>query len=70
VHRGGGAVWALARDHTHISTTHRCVWGATLRYKQGLRKEQGGVYPTWKCKDCGTPVPGQVAERIRHQHPS
>ena len=52
------------------SATHTCTCGATLQYKQDLAKEQGGVYPTWKCKDCGTPVPGQVAERIRHQHPS
>ncbi|QSG03734.1 hypothetical protein [Natranaeroarchaeum sulfidigenes] len=50
--------------------THRCVCGATLQYKQDLRKEDGDVYPIWKCRDCETPVPGQIAERIRHQHPS
>lgn len=50
--------------------THTCTCGAVLRYKQDLMKENGGVYPTWKCKDCGTPVPGTVAERIRHQSPS
>lgn len=50
--------------------THRCDCGATLRYKQDLRKEQGDVYASWKCKHCGTQVPGRVAERIRHQHPS
>lgn len=53
------------------SVTHTCTCGATLRFKQDLTKDRGsGVYPTWKCKDCGTPVPGQVAEQIRHQHPS
>lgn len=52
------------------TVTHRCICGATLRYKQDLRREPGGVYPTWKCKDCGTQVPGQVAEQLRHQHPS
>lgn len=50
--------------------THSCVCGATLRFKQDLSKEQDGIYPTWKCKECGTPVPGMIAERIRHQHPS
>ena len=50
-------------------TTYTCTCGATLRFKQDLTKEQG-VYPTWKCKDCGTPVPGKVAEQIKHQHPS
>jgi hypothetical protein len=50
--------------------THRCTCGAFLRYKQDLTKEPGTVTTTWKCKDCGTPVPGQVAEKIRHQHPS
>lgn len=49
---------------------HTCTCGAVLRYKQDLVKEDGSVYPTWKCKDCGTPVPGRVAERIRHQDPS
>lgn len=48
---------------------YRCPCGATLRFKQDLTKE-GAIRPTWKCKDCGTPVPGQVAERLRHQHPS
>jgi hypothetical protein len=33
-------------------------------------REQSGVYPTWKCKDCLTPVPSTIAERIKHQHPS
>jgi hypothetical protein len=51
-------------------TTHRCTCGAMLRYKQDLEKEPGHTTRTWKCKDCGTPVPGQVAERIKHQHPS
>ncbi|WP_185715591.1 hypothetical protein [Halocatena pleomorpha] len=48
---------------------YRCPCGATLRFKQDLTKE-GAIRPTWKCKDCGTPVPGQTAEQIRHQHPS
>lgn len=52
------------------STSYRCTCGATLEFKQDLVKEQGEVYPTWKCKDCGTPVPGQIAEKIKHQHPS
>ena len=51
------------------STSHRCTCGATLRYEQDLAKEPGTTRPTWKCKDCGTPVPGVVAERIRHQDP-
>jgi len=51
-------------------STHRCPCGATLRYRQDLVREQSGVYPTWKCKDCLTPVPATVAERIKHQHPS
>ncbi|WP_265108672.1 hypothetical protein [Halosolutus halophilus] len=51
-------------------TTHRCTCGATLQFRQDIRKEGAGVYPTWKCKDCGTPVPGKTAEKLRHQHPS
>lgn len=53
-----------------MATTYTCTCGAELRFKQDLDKESGTVSRTWKCKDCGTPVPGQVAERIRHQHPS
>lgn len=49
---------------------YSCTCGATLRFKQDLTKEHGGIYPTWKCKDCGTPVPGQIAEQLKHQHPS
>lgn len=49
---------------------HRCVCGALLRYRQDIRKESDSVTPTWKCTDCETPVPGTVAERIKHQHPS
>ncbi len=51
-------------------TTHSCSCGLVLRYRQDMDKETAGVYPTWKCKDCGTPVPGKIAERIRHQDPS
>ncbi|WP_187432964.1 hypothetical protein [Natronococcus pandeyae] len=51
-------------------TTHRCTCGATLQFRQDMQKERGGVSRNWKCKDCGTPVPGVVAERLSHQHPS
>ncbi|WP_165872033.1 hypothetical protein [Natrarchaeobius halalkaliphilus] len=51
-------------------TTHTCICGAVLEFRQDLRKESGTVSPTWKCTDCGTPVPGIVAEKISHQHPS
>ncbi|WP_202911761.1 hypothetical protein [Natrialba swarupiae] len=51
-------------------SSHTCVCGAVLQFKQDLRKEPGTTAPTWKCKDCGTPVPGTVAEKISHQHPS
>lgn len=52
------------------ATKHTCACGATLRYKQDMHEERGATLPTWKCRDCGTPVPGMVAEKIRHQHPS
>lgn len=51
-------------------TTYRCTCGATLAFRQDLQKESTGIYPTWKCTDCKTPVPGRIAERLRHQHPS
>jgi hypothetical protein len=51
-------------------STYRCTCGVTIEYKQDLCKEGGGVYPTWQCRECLTPVPGKVAEQIRHQHPS
>lgn len=50
-------------------TTHRCTCGATLQFRQDMHKESGGRYPTWKCTDCGTPVPGMIAERLKHQDP-
>ncbi|WP_195893078.1 hypothetical protein [Halopiger djelfimassiliensis] len=50
--------------------SYTCPCGAVLRYKQDLEKEPGTTVPSWKCKDCGTPVPGTVAEKIKHQHPS
>ena len=50
--------------------TYRCQCGATLRYRQDMEKETTGIYPTWKCSDCLTPVPGKIGERLRHQHPS
>jgi predicted SprT family Zn-dependent metalloprotease len=49
---------------------YRCGCGAVLRYKQDLRREQGDVHSKYRCKDCGLPVPGHAAERIRHQSPS
>ncbi|OLZ40473.1 hypothetical protein A6E15_05485 [Natrinema saccharevitans] len=55
---------------TMTRTTYRCPCGARLEFKQDLRKERGTPTPEWKCKDCGTPVPGMTAEKIRHQHPS
>jgi hypothetical protein len=51
-------------------TEYTCTCGATLRYKQDLTREQGTVYSTWKCRECGIPVPGQVGEKLSHQHPS
>ncbi|ELY80602.1 hypothetical protein [Natrinema pallidum] len=51
-------------------TTYRCPCGARIEFKQDLEKEPGVPTPDWKCKDCGTPVPGMTAEKIRHQHPS
>lgn len=51
-------------------TEYRCVCGATLRFKQDLRRESARTRSVWKCKDCNTPVPGQIAEKLRHQHPS
>ncbi|AXR81170.1 hypothetical protein [Natrarchaeobaculum sulfurireducens] len=50
--------------------THTCTCGAVLQYKQDLEKERGGIVAAWKCKECGTPVPGMVAEKLKHQHPS
>lgn len=51
-------------------STYECTCGAVLRFRQDLIREQGEVYPTWKCKQCGTPVPGRIAEKLRHEHPS
>lgn len=51
-------------------TTYRCTCGALVQFKQDLEKESGIASPTWKCRDCGTPVPGQIAEKVSHQHPS
>lgn len=51
-------------------TEYRCTCGATLQYRQDMHKEDGPVTPTWKCGDCLTPVPGMVAEKLSHQHPS
>lgn len=51
-------------------TEYRCTCGALLEFKQDLEKESNTVVPSWKCRECGTPVPGQIAEKVRHQHPS
>ncbi|MBX0296293.1 hypothetical protein [Haloarcula nitratireducens] len=51
-------------------TTHQCLCGATLRFRQDLTRERTGTTPTWTCADCGTRVPGVVAEKLSHQHPS
>ncbi|WP_121744981.1 hypothetical protein [Natronorubrum halophilum] len=51
-------------------TTYRCTCGALLEFKQDLEKESKVTTPSWKCTDCGTPVPGKIAEKVRHQHPS
>ena len=62
---------ALDGDSPRMSrASHTCTCGAVLRFKQDLEKESGGTVATWKCKDCGTPVPALVAEKIKHQHPS
>lgn len=69
--RGGGPFISFEKVSSRMSpATHRCTCGATLEYKQDLAKVQGGVYPTWLCRRCRTPVPGRIAERIKHQHPS
>ncbi|PSQ25565.1 hypothetical protein BRD03_13760 [Halobacteriales archaeon QS_9_68_17] len=39
------------------STTFDCTCGATLWFKHVLSKEQDVPYPTWKCRQCGTPIP-------------
>ncbi|WP_196808406.1 hypothetical protein [Natrinema sp. J7-1] len=51
-------------------TTYRCPCGARIAFKQDLEKQSGVPTPDWQGKDCGTPVPGITAEKIRHQHPS
>gem|GEM_PF-951730 len=63
-------VTSVAVEPPDVTSTHTCTCGATLRYRQDMVREQSGVYPTWKCKDCLTPVPSTVAERIKHQDPS
>ncbi len=50
-------------------TEYRCVCGATLRYRQDLLVDDGARSRTWKCKECLTPVPGIIGERLGHQHP-
>ncbi|SFS42741.1 hypothetical protein [Halostagnicola kamekurae] len=51
-------------------TTYQCTCGAVLEYKQDLVSDRGTTGRTWKCRQCATPVPGIVAEKIGHQHPS
>lgn len=50
--------------------SHTCTCGAVLRYRHDIEKRPGGITAEWTCTDCGTPVPGMVAEKIKHQHPS
>ncbi|MFA9416723.1 hypothetical protein [Natrinema sp. HArc-T2] len=49
--------------------TYQCPCGAHIEFKQDLEKESGTTTRNWKCKACGTPVPGLTAEKISHQHP-
>jgi predicted SprT family Zn-dependent metalloprotease len=53
-----------------MGAEYRCSCGAVLRYKQDIRKEQGDVYRAWKCRQCGTELPGSVGERLSHRDPS
>ncbi|MFP8888720.1 hypothetical protein ACLI4U_02985 [Natrialbaceae archaeon A-CW2] len=53
-----------------MTTSYTCVCGATLTYRQDLEREDRGTSQQWFCGACRTPVPGIVAERISHQHPS
>ena len=49
-------------------TTHVCAGcGAELSSKRDLEKVSGAVYATWRCRHCGTTVPGTVAEKLKHQ---
>ncbi len=59
-----------ARMSGMSETTYRCQCGATLRFRQDLSLERGGTSRSWACGDCGLPVPGVVAEKLSHQHPS
>ncbi|MDZ7702240.1 MAG: hypothetical protein U5J98_09380 [Halobacteriales archaeon] len=49
-------------------TTHTCAGcGRRLASKRDLRAEQGAVRSRYRCTDCGTTVPGLVAEKLKHQ---
>ncbi|GAB3041683.1 hypothetical protein [Natronobiforma cellulositropha] len=50
--------------------SYRCVCGAPLRFKQDLEVESTTTGRRFRCRDCATPVPGIVGERLVHQHPS
>ncbi|MDJ1432475.1 hypothetical protein [Halostagnicola sp. A-GB9-2] len=50
--------------------TYRCACGALLEYKQDIESDRGATSRTWRCKDCATPVPGMIGEKLSHQHPS
>lgn len=52
------------------SSTYTCQCGARLRYRQDMERRPGGRHANWVCGDCGLPVPGGIAQRLRHQHPS
>ncbi|MEF8757047.1 MAG: hypothetical protein V5A33_02310 [Halobacteriales archaeon] len=63
-------LFAAGTEPPGMATTRRCQCGALLEYRQDMVVERNGHSRTWKCRDCGTPVPGTLAERIAHQHPS
>jgi DNA-directed RNA polymerase subunit RPC12/RpoP len=49
-------------------TRHTCSGcHARLERKDDLEKDPGTVYPSWRCRYCGTELPGIVAEKLKHQ---
>jgi len=49
-------------------TRHVCTGcGALLDNEKDLDREQGTVTSAWNCGECGTSVPGVVAEKLQHQ---
>ncbi|MFB6146754.1 MAG: hypothetical protein ABEJ08_03615 [Halobacteriaceae archaeon] len=41
--------------------------GAELDNRKDLDRVDGTVTRTWRCRYCGTEVPGVVAEKLDHQ---